>query len=196
VQGWALAEQNHVDEGIAQTRQGLDALQATGAALDFPRYLGLLAKGYGTRGQTEEGLKTLADALARVNRTGERYWEAELHRLQGELTLRSKQVQDTSKTRRRQVKNQSEVTNPSHAALPTQVVAEAEACFLTAIEIARKQRAKSLELRAATSLARLWYGQGKQAEARQLLAEVYGWFTEGFETTDLQAAKALLDTLS
>ena len=188
MQGWALAEQNHVDEGIAQTRQGLDALQATGAALDFPRYLGLLAEGYGKRGQTEEGLKTLADALARVNRTGERYWEAELHRLQGELTLQQFNVQGS-----RFKVAPSPTPNAQHPAPSTQ---EAEACFLTAIEIARQQQAKSLELRAATSLARLWHGQGKQTEARQLLAEVYGWFSEGFDTADLQAAKALLDTLS
>ena len=93
VRGWALAEQNRVDEGIAQTRQGLEALQATGAGLDLPRYLTLLAESFGRRGQMTEGRKVLAEALAIVNRTGERYWEAELYRLQGELTFQQSKVQ-------------------------------------------------------------------------------------------------------
>jgi predicted ATPase len=93
VRGWALAEQNRVDEGIAQTQQGLEALQATGAVLDLPRYLALRAESYGRRGQMTEGRKVLAEALAIVNRTGERYWEAELYRLQGELTLQQSKVQ-------------------------------------------------------------------------------------------------------
>ena len=109
----------------------------------------------------------LAEALAVAHNSGERYYEAELHRLKGELLL----------------------------ALPGEQDAEAEACFRRALDVARRQQAKSLELRAAMSLARLWQQQGKQAEARALLAPVYGWFTEGFDTADLQEAKTLLEEL-
>jgi len=147
-------------------------LQATGAELTRTYGLALLAGAYGKAGQREEGLAVLAEALAMVNRTGERIWEAELYRLKGELTLQS-----TGRGR-------------------SKIEEEAEGCFLKAIEIARRQSAKSWELRAALSLSRLWQQQGKKDEARQLLAEIYGWFTEGFETKDLQEAKALLDELA
>ena len=119
-------------------------------------------------GQTAEGLEALAEALATLAKSGVRWWEAELHRLRGELLL------------------QHAVAQPE----------EAEACFQQALAVARRQQAKSLELRAAMSLARLWQQQGKRAEAHALLAEVYGWFTEGFDTADLQEAKALLEALS
>jgi predicted ATPase len=122
--------------------------------------------------QAEEGLAALAQALMVVDKSGERFYEAELYRLKGTLTLQSK-VQDPQST----------------------VEQEAEACFLKAIEIAQRQQAKSLELRAVMSLSRLWQQQGKKAEARQLLAEIYSWFTEGFDTKDLQEAKALLAEL-
>jgi predicted ATPase len=118
----------------------------------------------------------LSEALTLVNRTGERFYEAELYRLKGELTLQKLSVIS------------SQLSVPS-----TQ--AEAEECFLKAIKVARQQHAKSLELRAAMSLARLWRHQGKQSEAHKLLAEVYNWFTEGFDTKDLQEAKALLESL-
>jgi predicted ATPase len=121
-------------------------------------------KRLGQERRTEEGLSAVAEALDGVQQTGERYYEAELYRLKGELTLQ-----------------RLSVTNP-----------HAEACFQQAFEIARKQSAKSLELRAAMSLARLWQQQSKKAEARQLLAEIYSWFTKGFDTKDLQEAKALL----
>jgi hypothetical protein len=128
-----------------------------------------------------------------ATRTGERSYEAELYRLKGILTLQSKasleHVQDTSKTGQ----NKSAVTNPRP--LTPNPQGEAAACFLKAIEIARRQQAKSLELRAVTSLSQLWQSQGKKDEARQMLAEIYGWFTEGFDTKDLQEAKALLDEL-
>jgi len=127
-------------------------------------------------------------------------YEAELYRLKGELSLQSRQVntsQDKSKASRgksRLVRGpKSEVTNTQH---PTPNTQEAEACFLKAIDIARRQQAKSWELRATASLARLWQHQGKTAEARQMLAEIYGWFTEGFDTVDLQEAKALLEELT
>ena len=145
--------------------------------------LALLAEAYGKGGQVEEGLAAVAEALELVDRTGERYYEAELYRLKGTLTLQSQtslgQVSDKSMT--------SQST--------TAVEKEAEACFLKAIEIAQRQQAKSLELRASTSLARLWQKQGKKDEARQMLAEIYGWVTEGFDTKDLQEAKALLEEL-
>ncbi|HEV8713986.1 MAG TPA: AAA family ATPase, partial [Candidatus Binatia bacterium] len=171
--GWALAARGQTEEGIAQIRQGLAAYQATGAEAGRPWYLALLAEAYGKVGQAEEGLNVLTEALEVVNKTGERMYEAELYRLKGMLTLQSK------------------VSSPK-----SQVEREAEEFFQKAIEIARKQQAKSLELRAVMSLSRLWQQQDKTAEARQMLAEIYGWFTEGFDTADLKEAKALLEELA
>jgi len=168
LQGWAVAAQGEGADGIAQMRQGLVAYRATGAKLDVPYFLSLLAAGYGKMGQPEEGLTTLGEALATVADTGESIWEAELHRPKGELLL----MQEGQK------------------------VAEAEECFQKALHIARRQQEKSLELRATMSLSRLWQQQGKQKEAHQLLSEIYGWFTEGFDTADLQEAKALLEELA
>jgi len=169
--GWTLAEQGK-GEGIAQIRQGLVAKRATGAELARLYELALLAKAQGKVGQAEEGLSTLAEALAVVDKTGERRYEAELYRLKGELTLQQSNVQDLAFRGK-----------------------EVEECFYKAIEIASKQQAKSWELRASTSLSRLWQQQGKQQEAHHLLSAIYGWFTEGFDTKDLQEAKALLDEL-
>ena len=135
-------------------------------------FLALLAEAHGQAGQAEEGLATLAEALAFVEQTEERFYEAELYRLTGELSLQSQAAGQKSK-----------------------VEEEAEACFQKALDIARDQQAKSWELRAATSLARLWQQQGKTAKAHQLLSEIYDWFTEGFDTKDLQEAKALLEEL-
>jgi predicted ATPase/class 3 adenylate cyclase len=176
LRGWALVEQGAIEEGITQIRQGIAAWQATGAEAVRPYFLALLAEAYGKVGQTEEGLRALTEALALVDKNGERREEAELYRLKGTLTLQSKVPS----------REQSGVRSPE---------AEAEEYFLKAIEIARRQSAKSLELRAVMSLARLWQQQGKKAEARQMLAEIYGWFTEGFDTADLQEAKALLEEL-
>jgi len=142
-------------------------LRATGAELLRPYWLALLAEAHGTMGQPAAGLTVLAEALTLVDTTGQRWYEAELYRLKGELLLQ------------RSSDNQ----------------AEAETCFHQALAIAQNQQAKSLELRAATSLARLWQQQGKREEARQVLGDVYGWFTEGFDTADLKDAKALLDAL-
>jgi predicted ATPase len=133
-----------------------------------PYYLVFLAEAYGSAGRPEEGLRALAEAQALIRATGERRGEAELHRLNGELLLMGS----------------------------TPNAIRAEVCLQRALEVARHQQAKSLELRAAMSLSRLWQRQGKRDEARQLLMEVYGWFTEGFETVDLQEAKALLEELS
>jgi class 3 adenylate cyclase/predicted ATPase len=164
MRGWALAMQGQGAEGLAQLRQGLDAYRATGAAFQRPHFLSMLAEVHGVMGQPEAGLTALSEALTLVEKTGERYYEAELHRLKGELLL------------------QHAVPEVSHA----------EACFQQALDIARRQQAKSLELRAAVSLGRLWQQQGKRQEARDLLAPVYSWFTEGLDTADLQEAKALL----
>jgi predicted ATPase len=155
----------------------------------WPYFLTLLAEAYGKEGQGEEGLSVLAEALAVVDRTGERVYEAELYRLKGTLMLQSQaslgQV-NTGQDKSKDTNSQSPAPNPQ---------LEAEACFLKAIEIAQRQQAKSLELRAVMSLARLWQSQGKQDEAQQILSEIYGWFTEGFDTKDLQEAKALLEEL-
>jgi predicted ATPase len=180
--GWALTEEGRSEEGIIQIRQGLAAWRATGAELVRPYFLALLAEAYGNVGQIEEGLAALADALAQVEETGERFYEAELHRLKGELSLKSA-VRSP----------QSTVTNPRPLTPDPQ--GEAEVCFHQAIAIARRQSAKSLELRAVISLSRLWQQQGKRQEAHELLAEIYGWFTEGFDTKDLQEAKTLLEEL-
>ncbi len=190
MRGWAMAEQGQAEEGISQLCQGLDAWRATRAEQAVSYFLALLGEAYGKAGQTEEGLTIVAEALAFVNTTGEHMHEAELHRLKGQLTLQSQSSPRPVKTSQ----GKSEITSPQHLAPSTQ--AEAEACFLKAIDIARQQSAKSLELRAATSLARLWQQQSKKTEARQMLAEIYNWFTEGFDTADLQEAKALLDELS
>ena len=136
-------------------------------------------------------------ALAAVASTGERWWEAEIYRLKGELTLQSSvqrlgsSVKKSSKLKVQSSKSKN--TDPRPLTLDPQ--SEAEACFLKAIEISQKQQAKSLELRAVTSLAQLWQQLGKQKEAHQMLSEVYNWFTEGFDTKDLQEAKALIEEL-
>jgi len=186
LRGWALAEQGQAEEGISQIRQGLVAYQAIGGDLFRPYFLALLAETYGKIGQCEEGLTLLTEALAAADKNGERFYEAELYRLKGQLTLQQFNVQGST----------FNVTSPQHPTPSTQVEAEAEACFLKAVEIARKQQAKSLELRAVMSLSRLWQQQGKKEEARQLLAEIYDWFTEGFDTKDLQEAKTLLEDLA
>jgi class 3 adenylate cyclase len=178
LQGWALVERAALsgtreqgEAGLGQLREGMAAVRATGAELWVPVFLGALAEGYRQGGQAEEGLEAIAEALAIVEKNDERFYEAELWRIKGTLTFQS-QVS----SRKSQVE-------------------EAEACFLKASAIAQKQQAKSLELRAVMSLARLWQTQGKTAEARQVLAEIYGWFTEGFDTKDLQEAKTLLEEL-
>jgi tetratricopeptide (TPR) repeat protein len=161
-------------------------------------YLDWLAAGYKGAGQVEEGLAAVTEALRLVDKNDERFYEAELYRLKGELTLQQWQVES----------QKSKVPNPQHLTPSTQ--GEAEACFLKAIEIARQQQAKSWELRAVMSLARLWQQQaleqgagsleqGARArldDARNMLSEIYAWFTEGFDTKDLQEAKMLLEELS
>jgi predicted ATPase len=208
LQGWALAEQGQKEERIAQMRQGLTAYQATGAEWGRPNFLAQLAEAYGKVGQAEEGLSVLAEALALVSKTGERFYEAELYRLKGTLTLQSKTslgpVSGQSKTSPKQEKSRVGIAHQNVSITEAATVGgahptgedEAEACFHKAIEIARKQQAKSLELRATVSLARLWQRQGKQHAARNTLSAIYNWFTEGFDTKDLQEAKALLAELT
>ena len=147
----------------------------------------MLAEAYGNIGQIEAGLSMLTEAMVFADAHGDRFWEAELYRLRGELLLQQ--------TTGRKPADQAppELSTPAEAEQP--VSSAAETCLQQALAIARRQQAKSLELRAAMSLARLWQQQGKRAAARELLAPIYGWFTEGFDTADLQEAKALLDAL-
>jgi predicted ATPase len=171
-----------------------------------PYYLALLAEVYSKAGQAEEALTLLAEAQAVVHRTRERWWEAELYRLKGALTLQStvhsqqsavnKDGLVSSVEKRTKAKGKSEKLQVSSPQPLTPSTQEAEGYFLKAIEIARKQQAKSLELRATMSLSRLWQQQSKKEEARQMLAEIYPWFTEGFDTKDLKEAKALLQELA
>jgi predicted ATPase len=147
--GWALAEQGQQEEGISHMRHGMAAFRAAGAEIERQYWLALLVEVYVKMGQHEEACHALAKARAIVDKTGERWWEAELYRLEGELTL------------------QCPLPSRERSFL------EAETAFHKALEVARRQEAKSLELRAATSLARLWQQQGKKAAAHQLLAPVY-----------------------
>jgi predicted ATPase len=167
LRGWALAMQGQAEEGIAQMRPALAAWRGMGSGLAVSHYLVLLAEAYGRAGQAEEGLRLLAEALVHVDTTGEVYWAAEVYWLKGELLLQQ--------------------TIPDEA--------QAETCLHQSLDIARRQQTKSWELRAAVSLARLWQQQGKRTEAQALLAPIYGWFTEGFDTVDLQEARALLEEL-
>jgi predicted ATPase len=166
--GWALTMQGQAEAGLAQMRQGLAAVLGTGQMLSRPLWLVLLAEVAGQAGQIAEGLGLLAEALVAFETSGRGDELAEAYRLQGAFLLQQ----------------------------ATPDVVQAEACFQHALGIARRQQAKSWELRAAMSLARLWQHQGKRAEAYDLLAPIYGWFTEGFDTADLQETKALLEALA
>jgi class 3 adenylate cyclase/predicted ATPase len=166
--GWAMAAQGLGEEGISHIHQGLDFCLKNGLCIFFQHFRVLLSGAYGRAGKIDEGLTELAEAEIVMEKTGARFLESELYRIRGELLL-------------------------SHTS-PNQQGAEAE--FLNALDIARHKQAKSLELRAATSLSRLWHRQGKNEEARKLLSETYGWFTEGFDTNDLKEAKILIQALS
>jgi predicted ATPase len=190
LRGWALTRQGQAKEGSAQILQGLATWQAIGAELARTFFLALLAETYEHEGQAEEGLRVVAEALTQMDHTGERFYEAELYRLKGQLTLQRGSVA----SRQPAVPTPPSLT-PNTQHLPPSAQADAEACFMTAIDIARRQKAKSLELRATTSLARLLHRQGRNEEARQRLAQIYGWFTEGFDTADLQEAKVLLEEI-
>jgi DNA-binding winged helix-turn-helix (wHTH) protein/predicted ATPase len=179
--GWAQVEQGEVESGIEEMRAGVDVYQSIGAKLWRAHHLGLLAEASAKAGRVGEGLSILAEALATVEETGERYYEAELHRIRGELlVMQASGAGDHSEATR-------------HG---SPLTAQAESCFKQAISVARRQQAKSWELRAAISLARLYRRQGMRAEARAALADIFAWFTEGFDTADLMEARALLDELS
>jgi predicted ATPase len=168
LRGWALVQQGRRDEGMRELRDGMEAWRATGAEVDRPYFLSLLAEASAAGGDLDEGLAMLAEALDLAHRYRDVYWEPEIHRLKGQLLLQ----------------RSGEAT------------AEAEVCYRQAMDIARHQAARSLELRAAMSLARLWTAHGEREQARSLLAEVYAKFTEGLETPDLVNARSLLDELS
>ena len=189
--GIALAGQLTGPEGVMTMRQGLAMYQALGAEVGNTYFLARLAESEAAQGKIEEGIKVLTQAFTFIDNTGEEWGKAELYRLKGQLTLQ------------KGAKNWGLVTGATSPRALTpkpqdlqKVEQEAEECFLKAIEVAQKQQAKSLELRATVSLARLWQQQGKQQEAYAALSEIYNWFTEGFDTKDLQAAKALLAELS
>jgi predicted ATPase len=168
LEGWALAAEGQIPDGIEQVREGLASLRAMGAYARRSYFLGLLGEVSLCAGECDKGLEAISEGLDLVRTNGERWWQAELHRLQGELLLTHRA---NSQTR-------------------------ACSCFERALDISRQQKARSLELRAAMSLARLWRDQGKRAEARDLLAPIYGWFTEGFDTADLMDARELLEELA
>jgi class 3 adenylate cyclase/tetratricopeptide (TPR) repeat protein len=188
--GGALMAQRQWAEGVAQIRQGVETYEG-----DLVRtvYLTWLAVGYGGAGQVDDGLATITEALRLVEKNDERLYEAEVYRIKGELLLAQEGLRLQAEGFRE--KTEEEGVRPQAEGF-REKTEEAEACFRRAIEIAQKQQAKSLELRAVMSLARLWQSQGKTAEALRMLAEIYGWFTEGFNTKDLQEAKALLEELS
>jgi len=167
LQSWARATRLQPAEQIPAMHEGMTVYRATESALWLPYFLTLLAETYGAAGQPDAGLRFLDESHTVMGRTQERFYAAEVHRVQGELVLAQAADQH----------------------------AQAEACFQHALDVARRQQARSWELRAAMSLSRLRQQQGKQAEARALLAPIYGWFTEGFDTADLQEAKTLLDEL-
>jgi class 3 adenylate cyclase/predicted ATPase len=166
VGGWALVKAGQAEKGLARLHAGIDAERGS-LRVFLPRSLALLAEACLEIGRVEEGLSAVHEALAETEETGVRYCEAEIRRLEGELFLASKKANES----------------------------RTEASFRKSLDIAYAHQSKSLELRAATSLARLWSAQGKRAKAHELLAPVYGWFTEGFDTADLKEAKALLDEL-
>jgi predicted ATPase len=169
VRGWIIAHEGQLDEGIANLRQGLDRYRATGAKLGLSWFLAMLGELYGMSRQWEQGLEAVTQGLDHAAATGERYYEAELHRLKGELLL---------------------------GQVGAEAAEAAEACFGLALDVARNQRARSWELRAATSLSRLWRDQNRCEEAWELLAGIYTWFTEGFAVADLRDAQKLLDELT
>jgi predicted ATPase len=167
-QGEVFALTGKTSDAVHQLTSGIIAYRSTGATWCLPTWLSYLAKAYADLRQFDDAWRCIGEAIVTVERTKERWWEAEVNRIAGEIALKT----------------------------PEPDAAKAEAYFERALTVARSQQAKSWELRAATSMARLWRDQGKSRQARELLAPVYGWFTEGFDTRDLKEAKALLDELA
>jgi len=176
VYGWAMVQLGHVEEGIARIRESLASHNARGSMISTSNYLAVLADSCAKAGRIEEAMEAITKGFDFVNSNNERQSEAELYRIKGELLLA--QAADNEDLR------------------AGSMLVDAEACFHQAIEIARRQGSKSSELLAALSLARLWQKQSKRIEARDMLKEIYGWFTEGLETSDLKRARALLEELS
>jgi predicted ATPase len=168
MRGWALAVQGQFDQGITQLRRGLETCQATGATIEQPYFLALLADAYGHAGQISAGLDAITEALELVRNSRAFFFEAEIHRLRGVFLLQTGLKEN---------------------------VPNAESSFQQALDLAREQQAKSLELKATVSLGRLWLEQDKTEEARELIDNIYSWFTEGFDTADLQEARTLLEEL-
>ncbi|HEU4391224.1 MAG TPA: hypothetical protein VFV34_25725, partial [Blastocatellia bacterium] len=193
---WALIERGRQEELLDQPRQedlieqmcqGLAAHRATGAEVLCPHFLALLAQALGKNGRADEAFHLLEEALLMADANGERCYKAELYRAKGEmLVLKSAH------------RGRSRAATSGMVAIESEslAVAQAEECFHQSIKLAERQGARSWELRAAMSLARLYQNQGKQREARAMLDRIYTQFTEGFDTKDLQEAKALLDELS
>jgi predicted ATPase len=168
VRGWLLALSGKASDAVHMIIAGATSYGSTGATVGSPLMLSYLASAHAELGRFHDARRCLGRAMTRIETTEERLYEAEIYRMAGEIALKS----------------------------PERDQAKAQAYFERALAIARKQQAKSWELRAAMSMARLWRDQGKRDEARDLLAPVYGWFTEGFDTLDLKEAKALLGELA
>ena len=187
LRGWALAEQGQVEEGIAQMQPGLGCLaghrsRAGAAVLSCPA-----GRGVWKSGQTEEGLTVLAEALAVVDKTGERVYEAELYRLYGELSLRRAN---------RRVGEQAKSPSAPSPSLPVAQSSPERSVFSQSHRDCPQAAGEVAGAASGDELGRLWQQQGKKNEAHQMLSEIYNWFTEGFDTKDLQEAKALLEELS
>ncbi|NOT56158.1 MAG: hypothetical protein HOP18_16280, partial [Deltaproteobacteria bacterium] len=187
--GWALTRQGQADQGLAQMERGLAVFRATGAQTSQTLYLTMFAEIRGRREEFDKGLTLLDEAFAAARRTGEHFYEAEMYRVKGELLLQRANQKAKGKNQKAKMK-----TDPQPLSSAPQ--SEAEACFLQALEIARGQRAKALELRAAVSLSRLWWQQSKREEARALLTSVHQWFPVGTDTADFMEATQLLYELT
>ena len=192
MKGIAWLRAGRLAEGIPQLQGALETFNAHGVEISMPYYRAVLAEGLALSGDLAGGLRLIEEGLAQIARPGweERWYLAEVLRLKGELLL----AQEIKRQKAKGKRQKSENTAPRPLTPDPQ--GEAEACFLQAIAVAQEQHAKSWELRASTSLARLWQSQGKCKEAYELLAPIYGWFTEGFDTKDLKEAKAVLEELS
>jgi class 3 adenylate cyclase/predicted ATPase len=193
IRGWALVEQGALEEGIVQLKQAQAMWQAMGTELAQTHIAVRLAEAYRKKGQITEGLHIVDKALEVLCKTAEYYYAAELHRLKGELFLQQTLQSGDPCSLPPVTPMVGEAAQHQGVTYASALQVYAEACFHRALDIARQQCAKSLELRAVMSLSRLWQQQGKRAEARELLTQVYDWFTEGFDTPDLQDAKALLE---
>jgi predicted ATPase len=192
LQGWERTRLAQAEAGLTQMREGLATLRAMGGEVLRPSLLALLADAYARDGQMVAGLDVLEEALVTADEHTERFYAAELHRLQGEFFLQ--QWREVGAIPALRAIDQGHVADGGVINQPPLQI-EAEACFQSALHIAQRQRAKMLELRATVSLSRLWQRQGKCTAAHALLAPIYGWFSEGFDTADLQEAKVLLEEI-